>query len=253
MRGVFAQTAVKAATEAGKIILSKYGKQLSIKSKGKTDLVTDVDKKTQAIIIKTIKKKFPDHAFLSEELDKQQGKSDYLWIIDPLDGTANYSAGIPYFCTSIALAYKNEIIAGVVFDPLHKNMYVAEKGKGAFCNNKRIHVSRRKSLNKSLIGADSGHVKRHRSAQKMAKLIDNVRGIRWQGAAALSLCFVASGKLEAYFTASTTPWDMGAGSIILTEAGGKATEVDGKPRNTFSRSMLASNKLLHTKILNRIK
>jgi len=145
------QTAIKAAKEAGKIIKAGFGKHHKAKLKGITDIVTSLDKKTQDAIIRIIKKKFPEHAFLSEETPRIQGKSDYLWIIDPLDGTANYNSRIPFFCTSICLAYKHEPIIGVVFDPLRNEMFVAEKNRGAFLNNKRVTVSKEKGLNKVIL------------------------------------------------------------------------------------------------------
>lgn len=252
-RDVLRQIAIIAAKEAGKIILEGFGKETKYKPKGRTDIVTPTDKKSQNKIIQIIKKKFPDHAFLSEEAPKIKGKSDYLWIIDPLDGTSNHRAGITFFCVSICLSYKKNPILGVVYDPLHKEMFSAEKNKGAFLNGKKIKVSKQKSLNKSMIGADSGHINRKKSVQKMGKLVDFVRGIRWQGAAALSLSYVACGRIEAYMTANTTAWDSCAGCLIIEEAGGKTTEINGKKRTIFSKSLLATNKSLHNKILNKIK
>ncbi|MBW2995466.1 inositol monophosphatase, partial [Candidatus Woesearchaeota archaeon] len=233
MRGVYSnvlkQTAVKAAKEAGKVIQSGFRKQHKVKSKGTTDVVTEIDKKSQDVIFKTIKSRFPDHSFLSEESPKLRGKSDYLWIIDPLDGTANYSSGVPFFCTSICLAYKKELLIGVVFDPLHNEMFVAEKGKGAFLNGKKVTVSKEKNLNRALIGMDSGHYKRSRTVRKVAGFVDFVRGVRWQGAAALSLSHVACGRLNAYFTVNTNAWDVGAGVLLVIEAGGYTSEINGKP------------------------
>jgi len=253
LKRVLKQTAVNAAKEAGKMMLASFGKRHSAKSKGSTDLVTEVDKKAQSIIFKKIKSKFPKHSFLSEEAPSIRGKSDFLWIIDPLDGTANYNSGIPFFCTSICLSYKDEIVLGVVFDPLHKEMFVAEKSNGAFLNGKRVTVSKEKSLNKVMVGADSGHIKRVQSVKKMMKIADSVRGIRWQGAAALSLCHVACGRLDAYMTANTTAWDAGAGYLIVKEAGGVITDINGKKDVTFKTGVLASTKQLHKKILNKIK
>ena len=144
LNSVHKQTAVRAAKEAGKVILAGFRKHHTLKSKGKTDVVTEVDKKSQDVIIKTIKKNFSNHSFLSEESPKLEGKSDYLWVIDPLDGTANYSSGVPFFCTSICLAYKKQPILGVIFDPLHNEMFIAEKGRGAFLNNKKIQIQENK-------------------------------------------------------------------------------------------------------------
>ena len=142
---------------------------------------------------------------------------------------------------------------GVVFDPLHNEMFVAEKGKGAFLNGKRITVSKEKNLNKSLIGMDSGHYKRSRTARKVAGFVDFVRGVRWQGAAALSLSYVSCGRLEGYFTANTKVWDVGAGVLLVKEAGGYTSEINGKAHHLFSKNVFASNKRIHKKILGKLK
>jgi myo-inositol-1(or 4)-monophosphatase len=250
---ILKQTAVRAATEAGRILLQDFGKKHKAKMKDPTDIVTEVDKKSQKKIMQIIKKRFPDHAIMSEELEHIEGKSDYLWIIDPLDGTANYNGKVPFFCVSIALAYREQVILGVVYDPLHREMFVCQKGKGAYLNGKRIRVSREKNLHRAMIGADSGHVNRSRSVRKMAKLIDHVRGIRWLGAAALVLCYVACGRLKGYMTSNTTTWDCAAGALMVTESGGKVTDINGKNIRFKISSIFASNRLVHNKVLNKIK
>jgi myo-inositol-1(or 4)-monophosphatase len=246
------KTAVIAAKEAGRIILNGFGKAHKATMKSRTDIATEIDRESQQEIRAIVKKRFPSHAFLGEETPEIKGHSDYLWIVDPLDGTANYNSGIPYFCTSIACTYKRKTIVGVVFDPLHNNLFVAAKGKGAYLNNRRIKVSRQNNINRSLVGADSGHVQRRRAVLKMAKLVEHVRGIRLLGAAALSLGGVACGRLEAYMTTNTTAWDSAAGVLMVEEAGGKVTQINGKKRGIFSRSLLASNGLLHNSILRKI-
>jgi myo-inositol-1(or 4)-monophosphatase len=246
--------AIKAARLAGKILLKAAGNDTGIKNKGATDLVTDADIMAQNIIIKTILKKFPKHSFLSEESPEIQGKSDYLWVIDPLDGTANHASGIPFFCTSICLSYKGEPIVGVVYDPLNNELFSAQKGKGAYLNKKRINVSAKTNINKSLIGADAGHVERSKAVQKMSRVIDYIRGFRLQGAQALSLSYVGAGRLEGYFSSNTTPWDSSAGCLIIKEAGGIITQTDGKKKELFSKTILVSNNnRIHSELLGRLK
>ncbi len=245
------ETAVKAALAAGKILKKEFGGKVWVKVKSKIDVVTKADMDADRIIVSIIRKKYPEHDIVSEE-SKHAKKSDYVWYIDPLDGTGNFSAGIPFFSTSICLAYKGELILGVVYDPLRDELFTAEKGKGAFLNNKKIKVSKESNIAKTILGADLGHVERKKTLSRLAKADDLVRGQRILGSAALGLCYTACGRLNAYMAGHVFNWDIGAGTLLVREAGGKVTDFKGKDWKLNELSVLASNKNLHSKIMQRL-
>jgi len=246
------ETAVKAALAAGKILKKEFGKKVWVKVKSKIDVVTKADKDADKAIVSIISKKYPEHKIVSEE-SKHSKKSDYVWYIDPLDGTANFSSGIPFFSTSICLAYKGEIILGVVYDPLRNELFSAEKGKGAFVNGKRIRVSKESNLERAMIGADLGHVERNKTLSKLIKADDIVRGQRILGSAALGLCYTACGRLNAYMAGHVFNWDIGAGTLIAGEAGGKVSDFKGKEWKLGEQTVFASNKTIHKKLLQKLK
>jgi myo-inositol-1(or 4)-monophosphatase len=259
------QTAILAAREAGSILLENLKKPRRTKVKGPRDIVTDADVKAQRAIIEIIRSRFPNHDILSEEsdpgskgqaamkggFDKLTTGSPYTWIVDPLDGTTNYSRRLPCFCTSIALSHQGEIILGVVYDPLRDDLFQAERGKGADLNGESLRVSQLESLADALIGSDWARAQAEREvvAQFLARMALQVRTLRTLGAAALGLCYVATGWLDVYFHFSLMPWDAAAGALIVQEAGGAATDFTGQPWQIHSRRCLASNGLLHDKML----
>ncbi|MBW3012241.1 inositol monophosphatase [Candidatus Woesearchaeota archaeon] len=245
--------AVQAAVAAGNALKRQFGKNFWVKSKGKTDVVTKADKDAEKVYMKILKKKFPSHNIVSEESKKINNKSDYTWYIDPLDGTGNYSAGLPFWGTTVCLAFKGELVLGVTYDPLRNEMFIAEKGKGAKVNGRKISVCKEASMGKILLGADSGHVNRKKTLIKMANIVDSVRGERLLGAASLALCYVACGRLNAYVTGNTTNWDVGAGVLMVEEAGGKVTDFKNKKWEIDCKEVAAANKILHAKILRKIK
>jgi myo-inositol-1(or 4)-monophosphatase len=259
------QTAILAAREAGSILLENLKKPRRTKVKGPRDIVTDADVKAQRAIIEIIQSRFPNHDILSEEsdlgskgqaavkggFDKLTTGRPYTWIVDPLDGTTNYSRRLPCFCTSIALSHQGEIILGVVYDPLRDDLFQAERGKGADLNGESLRVSQLESLADALIGSDWARAQAEREvvAQFLARMALQVRTLRTLGAAALGLCYVATGWLDVYFHFSLMPWDAAAGALIVQEAGGAATDFTGQPWQIHSRRCLASNGLLHDKML----
>jgi len=252
------QTAIKAAKEAGKILLKLYQKNISIKNKKNTyNLVTEADLKSERVIVSIIKKKFPSHSFLTEEETVEKTSSEYLWVIDPLDGTNNYSHGFPFFCVSIGLYKNNKPLLGVVYDPLRKELFYAEKGKGAFLNNKKIKVSKSKKITDCIFVTGFYYERGSLMKRTLKNMEDffrkNVRGIRRTGSAALDLCYVASGRLEGYWELKISPWDFAAGALIVEEAGGKVTDVNGAKYNLSMISVLASNKKIHNSMLKTIK
>ena len=213
--------AIKAAKEAGKIILNYYLKNVNAFSKKNTyDLVTKADIDAESKIITILKDKFPEHSILTEESGEERNESDYLWIIDPLDGTNNFYHKFPMFCVSIALYKKGKPLIGVVFDPIKKELFSAEKNKGAYLNDKQIKVSSTNSLNKSLLALgfyyERGSLMRKSLGQMKKFFYENVHGIRRTGSAALDLCYTACGRFDGYWELKLNPWDYAAGSLILT-------------------------------------
>ena len=251
MNELLRKVAFEAAIRAGNIAASALEKPREVQKKGPRDIVTDADWAAEEAIIATITSHFPDHSICSEEKPFQQGDSPYTWYIDPLDGTTNYFHRLPFFCTSVALAKEGELVLGVVYEPLGKRLFWAEKGKGAYLNGKPLRVSPTFSLEDSLIGVDLPRFQALRLGfgSLLPELIGKVGTIRAMGSAALGLCFVAAGWLDAYFHLSLKPWDLAAGALIVEEAGGKVTEIDGKPWNVEAKALLASNGSLHEELL----
>lgn len=264
-------SAVKIAQKAGELILKSSQKKFKISFKGKNDLVTEIDLATEKFIIKEIKKLFPDHGILGEEMAfkakngiqiKDFDNCKYIWIIDPIDGTTNFSHGNPYYAVSIgvfktkvAQKSKNfeylegELIAGVVYAPALKELYYAEKDKGAYLNGKKIHVSKVNKLEKALLATDMGHSKKDTNIKYIAEMLEKCQGIRRFGAASLDLCAVARGTIDAYWELNLKPWDMAAGILVIAEAGGKVTDISGNTLDLFGKQVLTSNKKLHPEIL----
>ena len=244
------RTAIKAAKEAGKIILQYYSKNVNAMSKGNTyDLVTEADLAAENKIISIIKNRFPNHSLLTEESGEETHKSDYCWIIDPLDGTNNFYHKFPMFCVSIALYKKRKPLIGVVFDPLKNELFYAEKNEGAYLNNKKINVSNVSNLSKSLLALgfyyERGLLMRKTLDQMKKFFYENVHGIRRTGSAALDLCYTACGRFDGYWELKLNPWDYAAGSLILTESGGRITDIQGKRYNLMMGNVAASNGKIH--------
>ena len=244
------RTAIKAAKEAGKIILHYYSKNVNAMSKENTyNLVTEADIAAENKIISIIKNNFPAHSLLTEESGEEIHNSDYCWIIDPLDGTNNFYHKFPMFCVSIALYKKGKPLIGVVFDPLKNEFFYAEKNEGAYLNNKKIIVSSANRLNKSLLALgfyyERGLLMRKSLGQMKKFFYENVHGIRRTGSAALDLCYTACGRFDGYWELKLNPWDYAAGSLILTEAGGRITDVQGKRYHLMMGNVAASNGKIH--------
>jgi myo-inositol-1(or 4)-monophosphatase len=255
------QTAIRAARAAGKILHEKFDRPLQIKSKGKRDIVTDADFAADHILRDMILARFPNDVFLSEEddaakraqmwADARDGKISHLWVADPLDGTTNYAHSLPLFCTSIALVCGNQVELGVIVDPLRNECYAAERGHGATLNGKPIHVTASRKLEEAVIGTEWARDQKLR-LQTSAVFNETVaRAItgRALGSAALTLCYLATGRIDTYVHLSLSPWDIAAAALIVEEAGGRVTSPDGKPWTVHSKSYVATNKLLHARLL----
>ena len=251
----FLEFSIKVAKEAGAIQMKYFGNISSIEKKSTNiDLLTNADKESETFIINQIQKEYPDHSILSEERGELATNSDYLWIIDPLDGTTNFSHNLPIFAVSIALVHKNnKTLCGVVYNPAANKCFYAEDNKGAFLDGKSINPTSSKTLSDSLIvtGFPYLHDKKYDVSFDIFKeFYDCTRGLRRLGAAALDLCFVAMGRFDGYYEYSLEPWDMCAGALIAKEAGASVTDWNnGKLPNDGSR-ILATNGLIHQEMIN---
>jgi myo-inositol-1(or 4)-monophosphatase len=254
----FLKTAVSAARLAGDIIIKNLGhlSKEDIQTKQAFDFVTKVDRWSEAVIMQTIREKFPSHLFLSEETLKQEDTGDYRWIIDPLDGTTNYIHSYPMFSVSIALEYESEVVLGVVFDPVRDELFHAVKGGGSFLNNKKIIVSGVDSLDKSLIA--TGFPFRAKEMidhylRAFKEIFREVSDIRRAGSAAIDLAYIAAGRFEGFFELALSPWDIAAGSILITEGGGLITDFGGGEDYLSTGNIVAGNKSIQPEILRIIK
>lgn len=264
----YTAVAINTASKAGEWIKSMLGQHENLQQKySSADLVTEVDKGAEQLIRKLIATHFPHHGFLGEEgveagpLASSEAieaalQSDYLWIVDPIDGTTNFVHGFPFFCVSIALAHKGEVIVGVVYDPMRDEMFVAEKGKGAYVHGRRLKVAQQETLKESLIA--SGFPADQKNAlpqnlKSMVHLAPLVRNIRTSGAAALHLAYLAAGRITGFWEMSLNSWDLAAGSLLIQEAGGKVTDIEGKPYHLEVRDVVASNGFIHDALITELK
>lgn len=249
----FKSTALQAAGRASKVIMHYYGKKENIKLKPNKTFVAEADVKANEAIIKAIKKNFPEHSILSEETGFEDNKSGYKWVIDPIDGTHNFIHGIPIFGTSIALEYKNEVILGVLHFPILRITAVAEKGKGAFLNGKKIRVSNKKDLDHSFISIEFSYSNRREKINFLEKLAHKTIDIRNFGSAIYSLLLIACGKCDGFVILSTNEWDIAAGFLIVEESGGKITDLHGKKWNIHQHQFVVSNGKIHKELLKYVK
>lgn len=249
--------AIKTARQAGKLLnsLQPSFRQSRIKST-ELDLVTKADGLSEKLIIKSITKKFPGHKILAEEQYCRSkssgycvGKSDFTWVIDPLDGTTNYSHQFPFYCVSIALVNDDKTLLGVVYNPNLDEMFYASSGRGAYLNGKRIHVSKVKTLGQGLLCTGFPYIIRQHPGdnfRNFQRFCLRAQAIRRAGSAALDLCYLAAGRFDGFWERELKPWDTAAGALIVIEAGGKTTDFKDNEYNLFrDKEILASNGLIH--------
>jgi myo-inositol-1(or 4)-monophosphatase len=251
----YKDAAIRTAILAGRFIKSSVGKVAEISHKGRDNIVTDVDKKAEAMIIKDILAAFPGHSILSEESEPRSGLAPYTWIIDPLDGTTNFAHAFPFFCVSIALEKSGRVVLGVVYDPIREELFFAEKGRGAYLNGKKIHVSKVKKLIDSFLatGFSYGIKRKDRNISYFRELLTRTQAIRRAGSAALDLCYVACGRFDGFWEMDLHPWDSAAGMLIVEEAGGKVTRFDRSPYSPYDKNILATNGHIHNKMSSFLK
>lgn len=235
----------KAAEEAAAIISSYYNTNFEIgRKKEYNDLVTEVDKKSEAKIIQIIYENFPDHNVLGEEGGDLEKKSDYVWIVDPIDGTVNFAHAVPIFCVSIALEYKKEVILGIVYNPIMHEKFWAQRGEGAYLNDKQIHVSEIEDLKDSLLVTGFPYDANTNSDHCLDHFINFVKlglPVRRLGSAAIDICYLACGRFEGFWEVNLNPWDVASAYLILLESGGKITDFDGGKYSIYNKQILASN------------
>ena len=237
--------AVRAAHAAGDHIIKYVDRvsDLAVQGKGRNDFVSEVDHRAEAIIIDILRKAYPQHAILAEETGGQ-GNSEFQWLIDPLDGTTNFLHGFPQFAVSIALKFRNVLDQAVVYDPLRQELFTASKGVGAYLNKTRIRVSKRRTLQGALLGTgipfgDSEDLEPFFGT--LRAMYREIAGIRRAGAASLDLAYVACGRLDGFWEFGLHPWDMAAGALLILEAGGYVSDLDGKESYLDSGNILCGN------------
>jgi myo-inositol-1(or 4)-monophosphatase len=247
----YLKDAVKIAHEAGKLLVEFYRMRVGFELKGDFDLVTEADRASERLVVERILANYPDHSIVAEEGGGREGSSEYCWFVDPLDGTTNFAHGYPAFNVTLGLARGDEMIAGVVYDPLRDEMFTAEKGSGAYLNDRRIHVSKARTLADSLVSTGFPSRKRNLSVNIhfYHQLAMATHGVRRGGSAALDLAYVACGRLDAFWEFGLNPWDLAAGTLLVTEAGGRCTDMRGAEHRLTSPHLLVNNGLIHTEIL----
>jgi myo-inositol-1(or 4)-monophosphatase len=252
----FSDLAVRVARKAGQVLPKRLGRTQRIDYKGAVNLVTEMDLLSEKIIVSEIRRQYPEHGFLAEEKAREQTVSPYRWIIDPLDGTTNYAHGYPIYGVSIALEKKGEIVLGVVYDPSRDELFVAQKGKGARLNGRRIRVSSIPNLSRSLLATGFPYDLRDNPVNNFDHFQNfayRVHAVRRSGSAALDLCYVAAGRFDGFWEMKLGPWDLAAGSLMVREAGGKVSDFHGRPLGLDGRYVLASNGRVHGEMIKVLK
>ncbi|QHT59290.1 inositol monophosphatase [Paenibacillus lycopersici] len=264
----FTAVAINCAAKAGEWIKTKLGNHTSLSIKySAQDLVTEVDKGAEAMIRNLIATHFPQHSFLGEEgvepgpeastkALQSVRDAEYLWVVDPVDGTTNFVHGFPFFSVSIALAYRGEVIVGVVYDPMRDELFVAEKGKGAYVRGRRMAVSDEATLRESLLAtgfpADPNYAQPLNMKQLQA-IAPQVRNVRSAGSAALHMAYVAAGRMSGFWEIGLNSWDLAAGSLLVKESGGTVTDLQGGDYHLGVRHVAASNGRMHDELLNALQ
>lgn len=245
------------AVEAGALIRQMLTKPLHVTTKGYRDLVTDADIAAQKLITDQIRAHFPDHTFLAEEKNSELPSGGAVrWMIDPVDGTTNYSRGIPVFCVSIAVAVAEQVVVGVIYDPMREELFSALRGGGATCNGQPMQVRPTTELTEAIVALDWGRqlTTRQTSLNALTVFAHKVRSIRAVGSSALALAWVAAGRLDIYLNFNLSAWDIAAGTLLIHEAGGLTSGLDGQPVALVENvPCVAGNRLLHEQFLWLVK
>jgi myo-inositol-1(or 4)-monophosphatase len=254
MFDAFLELAIQAAYAAGRVIRESAQRPIDVHSKGPRDLLTDVDLAAERTILNAIRDRYPDHDVLTEESPPQERRSRYCWVVDPLDGTGNFTHRYPCFSTAIALTQYDEPIVGVVYDPIREHTFAAALGGGATLNGQPLHVSEVDALLDAFIGMDWTRDVQSRAlnVRIIAQLTPQCNVLRICGSAALAICYVGAGWWDAYWHVGLQPWDAAAGALIVREAGGQVTDVSGQRWKLHTAPFLASNGRVHQQVCAQI-
>ncbi|MCX7909888.1 MAG: inositol monophosphatase [Ignavibacteria bacterium] len=250
----YTKVAIETAKKAGKILQEGFGSSFKISSKeGKNNLVTEYDNRSEEFIIENLRKHFPEFSFLAEESGKTENgnKCEFVWVIDPLDGTVNYAHNLPIFSVSIALTKQKEILCGVIYNPMLDELFVAEKGKGSYLNSAKLSVSLCDDLDSSFlvtgfpynIDTNPGHC-----VDQFVQMLKRGIPVRRLGSAALDLAYVAAGRFDGFWEINLNPWDVAAGVLLVQEAGGLVTQYNKEPYWISDNNILATNGLIHDQL-----
>jgi myo-inositol-1(or 4)-monophosphatase len=254
---VFLTTAIEAVVRAGDFMMSRLGGDLHIGKKGTIDLVTEVDVAIETLFRQMIAERFPEHAVLGEEMGGSAlSPAGPCWVFDPIDGTTNFAHGLPIFCSSLALEIDGEAQVGAVYDPSRKELFTAERGVGAFLNGNPIRVSAAATLVDAMLVTGfpyDVHTRVDEIVGLFAAFVGQARAVRRLGSAAIDLCYVAAGRMDGFWERDLKPWDIAAGALIVSEAGGEVTSYAGHPFTSRGRDVVASNRLLHGAMLQVIR
>lgn len=247
----YLSTAIDIAREAGALLAERFEQPHEITYKRRYDLLTEADRRSEALIVERLRSHFPTHAIVSEEGGGQETDSDYCWYVDPLDGTTNFAHGFPVFCVTLGLAYRAEVVAGAVYDPTREELYAAERGSGAYLNSQRLHVSKNASLSECLVGTGFPPFAANHdlNIEFFFRFTEFSHGVRRAGSAALDLCSVAAGRFDGFWELKLNPWDKAAGSLLVAEAGGRVSDIMGRPFKLLADDILVSNGLVHDEMI----
>ena len=255
LRSALLNVMVAAARKAARGLKRDFGEieHLQVSLKGPANFVTAADRRAEEVLRAELAKARPGYGFLGEEGGRQEGSdTTHCWVVDPLDGTTNFLHGIPQFAISIALEREGTIVAGLIYNPINEELFIGERGKGAFLNDQRLRVAARRRLSDSVIACGLPHLGRGDLAQfrkEFAAVQEKVAGLRRFGAATLDLAWVAAGRLDAYWERNLSPWDMAAGLLMVREAGGFATDLDGRDDMLTNSEIIAGNETIHRELM----
>jgi myo-inositol-1(or 4)-monophosphatase len=250
----FLATAVEAVVRAGDLQMARFGSNVHIDKKGVIDLVTEIDLEVERMFRALIAERFPDHDVLAEEMGQTHAGASHRWVFDPLDGTTNYAHGIPIFCATVALEIEGVPTVGAVYDPNRHELFTAERGVGAWLNGDPVRVSSQRTLLESVLVTGFPYdIREPRRMQEtvglFAAFLGHARAVRRLGSAAIDLCWVAAGRMEGFWEQALKPWDVMGGALIVQEAGGRVTGLDGSPWDAHRGHVLASNGYVHEEML----
>ena len=247
----FLETSAEIARESGALLATYFERRVAFELKGEYDLVTEADRASERLVVERLRSHFPSHSIVAEEGGGHTGTSEYCWYVDPLDGTTNFAHGFPMYNVTMALTQAGQLINGVIFDPMRNEMFSCERGSGAYLNNRRIRVSKVARVEDALVATGFPSRKRHENVNVhfYYQLAMISHGVRRAGSAALDLAYVASGRLDAFWEFGLKPWDMAAGILLIEEAGGKCSDMQGGPVDIRGPHLLTDNGLIHQPML----